>query len=155
MEKTLFIIKPDALSKGFAGKILDEIQKKGFKIAAMKMVKLSKKQAQNFYMEHKGKRFYKPLVEFMASNPCVVCVLERKSAIKFLRKITGTTDPKNAKKGTLRKKYAQDGRHNAVHASDSLKSAKREISFFFNKNEIFSWKKKKYPVLKATNAKKV
>jgi len=152
MEKTLFIIKPDALSKNFLGEILDEIQKKGFKIIAMKMVKLSKKKAQNFYMEHKEKPFYKPLVEFMSSNPCVVCVLERKNAVKFLRKITGATDPRNAKKGTLRKKYAQDGRHNAVHASDSLKSAKREINFFFKKSEIFLWKKKRYPVLKITNA---
>ncbi len=147
-EDTLFIIKPDAICENQVGKIIDIVLKNKFKIVAMKMIKMSRKQASEFYAEHKGKAFYKPLVEFMSSNPSIVAVLRKRGAVKSLRKIIGATNPAKASEGTIRKLFARDGRHNVVHASDSAKSAKREISFFFSKGEIFLWKYKNYPVVR-------
>ncbi|ENY6719303.1 nucleoside-diphosphate kinase [Campylobacter jejuni] len=136
MEKTLSIIKPDAVKKGVIGKILDRFESNGLRIAAMKKVQLSKEQAENFYAVHKEKPFFKDLVEFMISGPVVVSVLEGEGAVLKNRDLMGATNPKEAKAGTIRADFAESIDANAVHGSDSLENAKIEIEFFFKPNEI-------------------
>ncbi|EAJ7529290.1 Nucleoside diphosphate kinase [Campylobacter jejuni subsp. doylei] len=137
MEKTLSIIKPDAVKKGVIGKILDRFESNGLRIAAMKKVQLSKEQAENFYTVHKEKPFFKDLVEFMISGPVVVSVLEGEGAVLKNRDLMGATNPKEAKAGTIRADFAESIDANAVHGSDSLENAKIEIEFFFKPNEIY------------------
>ncbi|RTI92474.1 nucleoside-diphosphate kinase [Campylobacter jejuni] len=136
MEKTLSIIKPDAVKKGVIGKILDRFESNGLRIAAMKKVQLSKEQAENFYAVHKERPFFKDLVEFMISGPVVVSVLEGEGAVLKNRDLMGATNPKEAKTGTIRADFAESIDANAVHGSDSLENAKIEIEFFFKPNEI-------------------
>ncbi|AAW34966.1 nucleoside-diphosphate kinase [Campylobacter jejuni] len=136
MEKTLSIIKPDAVKKGVIGKILDRFESNGLRIAAMKKVQLSKEQAENFYAVHKERPFFKDLVEFMISGPVVVSVLEGEGAVLKNRDLMGATNPKEAKAGTIRADFAESIDANAVHGSDSLENAKIEIDFFFKPNEI-------------------
>lgn len=136
MEKTLSIIKPDAVKKGVIGKILDRFESNGLRIAAMKKVQLSKEQAENFYAIHKERPFFKDLVEFMISGPVVVSVLEGEGAVLKNRDLMGATNPKEAKVGTIRADFAESIDANAVHGSDSLENAKIEIEFFFKPNEI-------------------
>ncbi|MDX2331021.1 nucleoside-diphosphate kinase [Campylobacter hepaticus] len=136
MEKTLSIIKPDAVKKGVIGKILDRFESNGLRIAAMKKIQLSKEQAQNFYAIHKERPFFKDLVEFMISGPVVISVLEGENAVLKNRDLMGATDPKEAKKGTIRADFAQSIDANAVHGSDSLENANIEINFFFKPDEI-------------------
>lgn len=136
MEKTLSIIKPDAVKKGVIGKILDRFESNGLRIAAMKKIQLSKEQAENFYAIHRERPFFKDLVEFMISGPVVVSVLEGDGAVLKNRDLMGTTNPKEAKAGTIRADFAQSIDANAVHGSDSLENAKIEIDFFFKENEI-------------------
>ncbi len=136
MEKTLSIIKPDAVKKGVIGKILDRFESNGLRIAAMKKVQLSKEQAEAFYAVHKERPFFKDLVEFMISGPVVVSVLEGEGAVLKNRDLMGATNPKEAKPGTIRADFAESIDANAVHGSDSLENAKIEIEFFFKYNEI-------------------
>lgn len=136
MEKTLSIIKPDAVKKGVIGKILDRFESNGLRIAAMKKIQLSKDQAENFYAVHKERPFFKDLVEFMISGPVVVSVLEGEGAVLKNRDLMGATNPKEAKVGTIRADFAESIDANAVHGSDSLENAKIEIEFFFKSNEI-------------------
>ncbi|EAH6342475.1 nucleoside-diphosphate kinase [Campylobacter jejuni] len=136
MEKTLSIIKPDAVKKGVIGKILDRFESNGLRIAAMKKVQLSKEQAENFYAVHKERPFFKDLVEFMISGPVVVSILEGEGAVLKNRDLMGATNPKEAKAGTIRADFAKSIDANAVHGSDSLENAKIEIEFFFKPNEI-------------------
>ncbi|HEG6287769.1 TPA: nucleoside-diphosphate kinase [Campylobacter jejuni] len=136
MEKTLSIIKPDAVKKGVIGKILDRFESNGLRIAAMKKVQLSKEQAENFYAVHKERPFFKDLVEFMISGPVVVSVLEGEGTVLKNRDLMGATNPKEAKAGTIRADFAESIDANAVHGSDSLENAKIEIEFFFKPNEI-------------------
>ncbi|ECQ0751500.1 nucleoside-diphosphate kinase [Campylobacter jejuni] len=136
MEKTLSIIKPDAVKKGVIGKILDRFESNGLRIAAMKKVQLSKEQAENFYAVHKERPFFKDLVEFMISGPVVVSALEGEGAVLKNRDLMGATNPKEAKAGTIRADFAESIDANAVHGSDSLENAKIEIDFFFKPNEI-------------------
>ncbi|ELE1455184.1 nucleoside-diphosphate kinase [Campylobacter jejuni] len=136
MEKTLSIIKPDAVKKGVIGKILDRFESNGLRIAAMKKVQLSKEQTENFYAVHKERPFFKDLVEFMISGPVVVSVLEGEGAVLKNRDLMGATNPKEAKAGTIRADFAESIDANAVHGSDSLENAKIEIEFFFKPNEI-------------------
>ncbi|HFF9610364.1 TPA: nucleoside-diphosphate kinase [Campylobacter coli] len=136
MEKTLSIIKPDAVKKGVIGKILDRFESNGLRIAAMKKVQLSKEQAEAFYAVHKERPFFKDLVEFMISGPVVVSVLEGEGAVLKNRDLMGATNPKEAQPGTIRADFAESIDANAVHGSDSLKNAKIEIEFFFKSNEI-------------------
>ncbi|EGJ3609512.1 nucleoside-diphosphate kinase, partial [Campylobacter jejuni] len=135
-EKTLSIIKPDAVKKGVIGKILDRFESNGLRIAAMKKVQLSKEQAENFYAVHKERPFFKDLVEFMISGPVVVSILEGEGAVLKNRDLMGATNPKEAKAGTIRADFAESIDANAVHGSDSLENAKIEIEFFFKPNEI-------------------
>ncbi|EAH9687124.1 nucleoside-diphosphate kinase [Campylobacter coli] len=136
MEKTLSIIKPDAVKKGVIGKILDRFESNGLRIAAMKKVQLSKEQAEAFYAVHKERPFFKDLVEFMISGPVVVSVLEGEGAVLKNRDLMGATNPKEAQLGTIRADFAESIDANAVHGSDSLENAKIEIEFFFKSNEI-------------------
>lgn len=136
MERTLSIIKPDAVKKQVIGKILDRFESNGLRIAALKKLQLSKEQAQKFYEIHKDRPFYNDLVNFMISGPVVVSVLEGENAVLKNRDLMGTTNPKEAKKGTIRADFAENIDANAVHGSDSLENAKIEIEFFFKADEL-------------------
>jgi nucleoside-diphosphate kinase len=131
MEKTLLIIKPDAVAKQLAGKILQRVTQEGFRVCAVRPERLTAEMAGEFYSVHRNKPFYQDLVEFMVSGPIVVVVLEKEDAVSDLRRLIGATDPREAQEGTIRREYAEDGRKNAVHASDSLETAQEEIGFFF------------------------
>ena len=137
MEKTLSIIKPDAVSKNLLGKILDRFESSGLKIVAIKMLHLDQDMAEGFYAEHKGKPFFDKLINFMTSGPVVVQVLSGENAIKANRELMGNTNPEEAASGTIRSDFAESIDANAVHGSDSSESAEREISYFFTESEIF------------------
>ena len=136
MERTLVLVKPDAFAKHHAGDIIKRYEEEGFRILAMKLLKMDERLASIHYEEHIG-RPYKDLVGFMTSGPLIAMVLEGENAIARVRKINGKTNPKDAEEGTIRKQFAASGRRNAVHASDSPASAAREISIFFNQTEIY------------------
>jgi len=136
MEQTLSIIKPDAVKKNVIGKIIDRFESNNLKIAAMKKIELSKKDAESFYVVHAERPFFNALVEFMTSGAVVVIVLEGENAVLKNRELMGATNPKEAEKGTIRADFAKDIDANAVHGSDSLENAKIEIDFFFAKREI-------------------
>ena len=135
-ERTLSIIKPDAVKKGVVGKILARFEESGLRIAALKKVRLSEQQAGEFYAVHKERPFFKDLVEFMTSGAVVVSVLEGENAVAKNRELMGATNPKEAAKGTIRADFATSIDANAVHGSDSLENAKIEIAFFFKNDEI-------------------
>lgn len=136
MERTLSIIKPDAVAKGVIGKILDRFESNGLRVAATKKIQLSREDAEAFYAVHKERPFFKDLVEFMISGPVVVSVLEGDDAVAKNRKLMGATNPKEAEAGTIRADFAQNIDANAVHGSDSLENAINEIAFFFAQKEI-------------------
>ncbi len=136
MQQTLSIIKPDAVSKGVIGKIVDRFESNGLRIAAMKKIKLDDEKAGGFYAEHKERPFFGDLVEFMTSGPVVVMVLEGEDAIAKNRNLMGATNPKEAAAGTIRADFAESIDANAVHGSDSAESAAREIKYFFSENEV-------------------
>lgn len=138
IEQTLSIIKPDAVRAHHIGEIIETFESHGLQVAAIKMTHLSKKDAMMFYDIHKDKPFYRELVSFMNEGPVVVMVLEGENAIKKNRELMGATNPKNANPGTIRYRFANSVQSNAVHGSDSPETAKKEISFFFTKREIFS-----------------
>jgi len=131
LEKTFLMIKPDAVRKNLIGEILKRTEDAGFKIVDLKMVKLSLPQVRKFYQVHKGKTFYEKLVKFVSSDRLVGVLLTRRNAVKKLRELVGTTDPKEAKKGTIRHDLAADVTKNAVHASDSTANVRFESKFFF------------------------
>jgi nucleoside-diphosphate kinase len=136
IERTLSIIKPDAVQRNLQGAILKMIQEAGLKIIAMKMIRLSKKEAEGFYAVHKDKPFFDSLTEYMSSGPVVVSVLEGEDAINKYRQLMGATNPANAEEGTIRKKFALDIEQNSVHGSDAPETAATEIAYFFNQLEI-------------------
>jgi nucleoside-diphosphate kinase len=136
IEYTFSIIKPDATKRNLTGKINSYLEAVGLEIAAQKMVKLTKEQAEGFYAEHKERPFFLGLVEYMTSAPVVLQVLKGENAVLKNREIMGATNPENANHGTIRKDFALDIEANSIHGSDGLDSAKREISFFFKKEEI-------------------
>jgi nucleoside-diphosphate kinase len=136
MEQTLSIIKPDAVKKGVIGQIIDRFESNGLRIAAMKKMQLSEQVAGEFYEVHKERPFFGELVEFMTSGPVVVLVLEGDDAVAKNRELMGATDPKQAEPGTIRADFAESIDANAVHGSDSLENADREIKFFFSKIEV-------------------
>lgn len=140
--KTLAIIKPDAVNDNHIGEIISMINKAGFKIKALKMIKLSEDVAKAFYEIHKEKPFYGELVEYMTSGPCVPIALEKENAVEDYRKLIGATNPAKAAEGTVRKLYAKSVQYNAVHGSDSDENAAREIAFFFGSKELIE----NYPV---------
>ena len=136
LQRTLSIIKPDAVKRHLIGAILARFEQQGFKVIAAKMVHFTQEQAEGFYAEHQGKPFFEPLVEYMMSGPMVVSVLEKENAVKDYRTLIGATNPAEAAEGTIRKDFALSQRENSVHGSDSVESAKREIAYFFVDSEI-------------------
>jgi len=131
MEKTLLIIKPDAVERNLIGKIINMCEDNGFKILNIKMEKMTREKAESFYAVHKGKEFFEKLVNYITSGPVVVLLLERENAIETLRELIGSTDPKKARPGTIRFLYGIDITKNSVHASDSKQSFEYEIKHFF------------------------
>lgn len=137
-ERTLSIIKPDAVKKNHIGEIIARFEKNGLKVIAAKMIHLTKTQAEKFYAVHRERPFYQDLVTFVSSGPVLVQVLEGENAIQKNRDIMGATDPKKAAPGTIRKDFAASIDENAVHGSDSPETAEQEILFFFTQKEILS-----------------
>lgn len=135
-EKTLSIIKPNSTLDNNIGNIISMFEKNDLRIAAAKLTHLSKEKAEGFYIEHKDRPFFGELVDFMTSGPVMLMVLEGENAVSKNREIMGATNPAEAAEGTIRKLYAKSIGENAVHGSDSLQSAEREISYFFEKNEV-------------------
>ena len=131
LQQTLSIIKPDAVERNLVEEIKNEFKKDGFEIKNEKKIKLAKSDAEQFYKVHETKPFYKDLCEYLSSGPIVAMVLEKDNAISANRELMGATDPKNAKEGTIRKKYGISIDKNSVHGSDSIENAKIEIDFFF------------------------
>ena len=136
IERTLSIIKPDAVAKNVIGEIYTRFEKAGLKIVAAKMLQLDDESAGGFYVEHKERPFYKDLIEFMTSGPVMVPVLEGEGAVRMNRDLMGATNPAEAAAGTIRADFAKSIDANAVHGSDSTTSAEREVGYFFNDNEI-------------------
>ena len=133
VEKTLAIIKPDAIKKKLAGKIIQRIEDEGFKISGLKMLRLNKEEAKGFYIIHKDKQFYESLTDFMSSGEIVIMVLERENAISHWRQVMGVTDPALAEPGTLRQMFGFSIERNAAHGSDSPTTAEWEINYFCKK----------------------
>ena len=136
VQRTLSIVKPDGVRKGLIGEVIGRFEREGLKVVAMKMVRMSKEEAEGFYAVHRGKPFYEDLTRFMSSGPAVVMVLEGEDAIARTRMIMGATDPAKAEEGTIRRLYADNVQENIVHGSDSPESAAFEISYFFSSLEI-------------------
>lgn len=136
-ETTLVIIKPNAMKKNLEGAIIKRFQEEGLKLSGLKLMKMSKDFCETFYAEHKKRPFFPELVEFMTSAPVAVLALSGEQAVSFVRNLMGDTDPKKANPGTLRFEYGDSVGENALHGSDSLRSAEREIPLFFSKEELF------------------
>ncbi len=146
VERTLGLIKPDAAGAGLTGRILADIEAAGFRIVALRMLRLSQKQAESFYSVHKERPFFRSLIEFMTSGPIIAYVIERENAVETYRQLMGATDPAKAEPNTLRARYAQNIERNAVHGSDSISSAQREIAFFFPELELVSLQSESIPL---------
>ncbi|MCX7985081.1 MAG: nucleoside-diphosphate kinase [Bacteroidetes bacterium] len=135
-ERTLAILKPDCVRKNLQGEVIKRIQDAGFKILAMKQVRLTKEEASAFYAVHKGRPFFDGLIEFMTSGQCVPIALEKENAVEDFRKLIGNTDPALAEEGTIRRLYADNKGENIVHGSDSSENGVREVAFFFSEREL-------------------
>jgi len=133
---TLAIIKPDAVASGKAGRVLAHLEDAGFTVRGARMVRLTTAQAEAFYAVHRERPFFRPLVTFMTSGPCIPMALERRDAVAHLRTVIGATDPKEAAPGTLRALFAESKERNAIHASDSEENARREVGFFFAESDL-------------------
>jgi nucleoside-diphosphate kinase len=136
LERTFAIIKPDAVANGYVGEILTMIQQSGFRIAGMKMRRITRPEAEAFYSVHKQRPFFSGLVTFMTEGPVVVLVLEGENAIAKWREVMGATNPANAAEGTIRKRFAENIERNSVHGSDAPETAAQEIPFFFSTAEL-------------------
>lgn len=136
MERTLSIVKPDGVRQKVIGKVVARFEDNGLKVAAMKMIQMTKKQAEGFYAVHSERPFFGSLTDFMSSGPCVVMVLEGDDAIKKNRELMGATDPAQAAEGTIRKDFAANKEENIVHGSDAPETAAFEIGYFFNAFEL-------------------
>ena len=136
LQRTLTIVKPDAVAKHAIGDIIEQFEKNGFTILCLKMLEISKHQAQQFYAVHASRPFFDSLTTFMSSGPIVALALEKENAIADLRKLMGATNPDNAEEGTIRKKWASSIEYNAIHGSDAEDTARFELSFFFAGYEL-------------------
>jgi nucleoside-diphosphate kinase len=139
MERTFVMLKPGVLPRRIAGEVLGRFERKGFKIVALKMLKMDKSMAEAQYAEHKGRDFYEKLVDYTVSGPVIALVLEGDGVINRIRRLAGSTDVNESASGTIRGDFAASTRLNIVHASDSPGSASREIALFFKESEILSW----------------
>tara|TARA_X000001036_G_scaffold192061_1_gene181120 strand:- start:309 stop:731 length:423 start_codon:yes stop_codon:yes gene_type:complete len=137
-DRTFAIIKPDAVSNGHTGNIYDRIQKFNFNIIGAKLLQMTQEQAEGFYGVHKERPFFKDLIKFMTSGPCMVLALEKENAVQSWRNAIGSTNPEEAEEGTIRKDFATNVQENAVHGSDSNENAQKEIAFFFLDSELLS-----------------
>jgi len=136
MERTFVMLKPDAVNRGLMGKIIDRLEARGFKPLAMKFMRLPKELAERHYAEHKGKKFFEPLIDYITSGPVLCMVWEGDNIISVLRYMMGATNPQDAIPGTIRGDYAQQTGRNLIHGSDSSESARKEINLFFNDYEL-------------------
>ena len=141
MEQTFSMIKPDAVQRNLIGEIIGRFEKKGLKLVALKLLRISKEMAERHYAEHLGKPFFNELVDFITSGPVVAMIWEGKNAVQVVRTMMGKTDPQEALPGTIRGDFGMFTGNNIVHGSDSLESASREINLFFSQDEIISYKK--------------
>lgn len=139
MEPSFVMLKPDAVARGLVGEVLKRFESKGFKIKALKLINMSRGQAEELYAEHKGKPFYKSLIDLATSGPCVVTVIEGVEGIRSIRDFIGKTNPRDAGAGTIRGDLGMGLPKNVIHASDSLKSAEREIRIYFQPAEILEY----------------
>jgi len=139
MERSLVLIKPDAIQRGLAGEIISRLERKGLKIVAMKMLHMDKNLAQRHYAIHKGKAFFNDLVNFITSSPLIAIIFQGKNAVEIIRQMMGETDPAKAQPGTIRGDFGIDIGHNLVHGSDSLENASKETDLFFSAEEIFNY----------------
>jgi len=131
IERTLFIVKPDGVSRGLTGKILAHVESQGFRLAEARLGRITAEDAKEFYAEHATKPFFADLVQYMTSGPVLLTCLEKEGAVATLREVVGATDPAQAAPGTIRKLYGESKQMNSVHASDSVPSAQRELAIFF------------------------
>jgi nucleoside-diphosphate kinase len=139
MERTFVMLKPGVLQRRIVGEVLSRLERKGVKIAALKMVRMNKAMVETHYAEHQGKNFYEKLVEYTLSSPVIAMILEGPGIIGVIRRLVGATDVNVSPPGTIRGDFAGTTKLNIIHASDSPESAAREISFFFTEGEIFEW----------------
>ena len=139
MQRTLVLIKPDAVERGLAGEIIARLEKKGLKIVAMRMLQMSKAMAERHYAIHEDKPFFPALVDFITSSPIIAAVVEGKNAVEVVRRMMGETDPLQAAPGTIRGDFGLDIGQNLIHGSDSEENAQQEISLFFSEEEILSY----------------
>ena len=139
MERSLVLIKPDAMERGLGGTIIGRLQQQGLKLLALKMLHMDTNLAERHYAIHKDKPFFSDLVEYITSTPIIACVFEGEGAIDEIRRVMGATDPTRAETGTVRADFGLDIQRNATHASDSLENARKEIELFFTKDEIFEY----------------
>ncbi len=136
VERTLAILKPDCVRKNLIGEVLKRIEEAGFRIRALKMVHLSRQEAEGFYAVHRGRPFFEELTTFMSSGPCVPVVLEKENAVEAYRRLIGATDPAEAEPGTIRRDFADSKGQNIVHGSDSVENGRIESSYFFPEHII-------------------
>jgi nucleoside-diphosphate kinase len=141
VERTLIIIKPDGVQRGLAGEIISRFERRGLRIAAMKMIWIDEPLAQEHYAVHQGKPFYEGLISYITSSPVLVMVLEGHDAIEIARRTMGATAPANAAPGTIRADFGLEIGRNLVHGSDGPQTAEREVALFFNREEILSWER--------------
>jgi len=141
MERSLVLIKPDAIQRGLAGVIINRLERRGLKIVAMKMLQMDQTLAQRHYAIHQGKAFFNDLVEFITSSPIIAAVFEGEKAVEAIRQTMGTTDPAKASPGSIRGDFGLDIQQNLVHGSDSAETAKQEIDLFFTPEEILDYPK--------------
>ena len=139
MERSLVLIKPDAMQRGLAGTIISRLEKRGLKLVALKMLHLDKALAQRHYAVHSAKPFFEGLINYISSTPIIAATFEGEGAVEIIRKIMGATDPAKAEAGTIRGDLGLDIEHNTVHGSDSVETAEEEIKLFFCENELFSY----------------
>jgi len=139
MERSLVLVKPDAMQKGLAGTIISRLENQGIKLVAIKMLHMDKALAERHYAIHADKPFFKDLVEYITSTPIIAAVFEAEGAVEKIRKIMGATDPAKAEPDTIRKDFGTDIQRNSVHGSDSTETAEKEIRLFFTEDEIFNY----------------
>jgi nucleoside-diphosphate kinase len=139
MERSLVLVKPDAMSRGFGGAILSRLQEKGLKLVALNMLRMDRALAERHYAVHKGKPFFEDLITYIISGPIIAAVFEAEDAIATIRKTMGATDPAKAEKGTIRADFGTSIQENATHASDSPETAEKEIKLFFAGKDIFEY----------------
>lgn len=141
MERTFIMLKPDAVQRGLVGEVISRFEKKGFKLAGMKLIQVHRGLAEEHYAEHRGKGFFEPTVDYIMSSPVVAMVWEGKNAVALARELMGATNPANSNPGSIRGMYGMDISRNVIHGSDSLASAEREIALYFKPEELIDYNK--------------